>query len=87
MEQDHRSDGGGSYTHEQGEQIGRHTMNTLSKSRFDLLQVGAADRHNLAATFCEACLRFYDDPKNRERFEEWQKQRTGETHTKPIPTP
>ena len=57
------------------------------KSRFDLSQLSQADWHNLAATFCEACLRFYDDPKNRERFEEWQKQRKGETHTKPIPTP
>lgn len=62
-------------------------MNTLRKSCFDLSQVGAADRHNLAATFREACLLFYDDTKNREHFEEWKKQRKGETHTKPIPTP
>ena len=59
-------------------------MDTLRKSRFDLSQMGEADRHNLASTFCEACLRFYDDPKNHERFEECQKRRKGETHTKPI---
>lgn len=44
-------------------------------SRFDLSQIGEADRHNLSATFCEAVQRFFDDPANRERFERWQEQR------------
>lgn len=43
-------------------------------SRFDLSQIGEADRHNLAATFLEAAQRFFDDPANRDRFEQWQKQ-------------
>ena len=61
--------------------------NTPKKFRFDLSQISQADWHNLASTFYEACKRFYDDPKNRERFEEWKRQQEKETHTKPIPTP
>lgn len=45
------------------------------KPRFDLSQVGEADRHNLAATFLGAVQRFYEDPANLERFEKWQAQR------------
>ena len=50
-------------------------MDTPGKSRFDLSQMGEADKHNLSATFLEAVQRFFDDPVNRERFENWQKQR------------
>lgn len=50
-------------------------MDAPGKSRFDLSQIGEADRHNLAATFLEAVERFFDDPANRERFERWQEQR------------
>lgn len=50
-------------------------MNTPGGSRFDLSQMGEADRHNLSATFFESVQRFFDDPTNRERFEHWQKQR------------
>lgn len=49
-------------------------MDIIKTSRFDLSQIGEADRHNLSATFLEATLRFYEDPANRERFEEWKKQ-------------
>lgn len=49
-------------------------MDVPVKSRFDLSQMGEADRHNLAATFSEAAKRFFDDPANRERFERWQEQ-------------
>lgn len=45
------------------------------KPRFDLTQVGEADRQNLAATFLSAIQRFYEDPANLERFEKWQAQR------------
>lgn len=45
------------------------------KSRFDLSQLSQADWHNISATFHEALLRFYDDPVNRKKFEEWQRQR------------
>lgn len=50
-------------------------MAAPGRSRFDLSQMGEADRHNLSATFLAAIERFYDDPANRERFERWQKQR------------
>ena len=50
-------------------------MGAPKKSRFDLSQIGEADKHNLAATFLEAIQRFYDDPANRERFEKWQKEK------------
>jgi len=49
-------------------------MDAPEKSRFDLSQVDEADRHNLSATFLEAVQRFYDNPANRKRFENWQKQ-------------
>ncbi len=49
-------------------------MAAPEKSRFDLSQIGEADKHNLAATFLEAVQRFFDDPANRERFEQWQEQ-------------
>lgn len=50
-------------------------MDAPKTSRFDLSQMGKADRHNLSATFYEAIQRFYDDPVNRDRFEKWQEQR------------
>lgn len=49
-------------------------MVALKTSRFDLSQIGEADRLNLSATFFTAMKRFYDDPANRARFERWQKQ-------------
>lgn len=42
------------------------------KPKFDLSQMGEADRHNLFSTFLDSVQRFYDDPANRERFEAWQ---------------
>ncbi len=49
-------------------------MNAAEKSRFDLSQMGEADKHNLSATFLEAIQRFFDDPVNRMHFERWQEQ-------------
>lgn len=49
-------------------------MAAPGRSRFDLSQIGDADRHNLCATFLEAVQRFFDDPANRERFEQWQRE-------------
>lgn len=50
-------------------------MNTPDTCRFDLSQMGEADKYNLSATFYEAIQRFFDDPINRKRFEDWKKQR------------
>lgn len=55
-------------------------MSTSSKPRFDLSQIGAADRLNLAATFFEAMQRFYEDPANIARFEKWQAERNREVN-------
>lgn len=45
------------------------------KPRFDLTQIGNADKQNLASTFLSAVQRFYEDPENRARFEAWKAQR------------
>lgn len=56
-------------------------MNTPKKSRFDLSQIGEADKHNLSSTFYDAVMRFYDDPANRAKFEEWIRQNSRNTNT------
>ena len=53
-------------------------MSTPNKPRFDLSQIGAADRLNLASTFLEAVQRFYEDPANIAKFEKWQAAREKE---------
>lgn len=50
-------------------------MASPKKPRIDLSQVGEANWQNLAVTFLDAMQRFYEDPANLERFEEWQNQR------------
>lgn len=50
-------------------------MSDIKKPRFDLTQIGEADRHNLAVTFLEAVQRFYEDPANLERFEKWKQEK------------
>lgn len=54
-------------------------MAAPKKPRFDLSQIGEADKHNLSVTFLDAVKRFYEDPVNRERFERWQAQRQART--------
>lgn len=53
-------------------------MNGTHKPRFDLSQIGEADRHNLAVTFLDAVQRFYEDPANIARFDKWQAERKKE---------
>ena len=43
-------------------------------SRFDLAEIGAADKRNLFSATLDAVNRFYDDPANRERFERWKQE-------------
>ena len=50
-------------------------MDAPRKSRFNLQEIGEADKHNLSATFLDAVQRFFDDPVNRERFKAWREQR------------
>ncbi len=47
-------------------------MSETNKPRIDFSQIGQADWNNLASTFLDAIERFYEDPVNRARFEEWQ---------------
>lgn len=47
-------------------------MNSMNAPRFDLSQMGTADRQILASSFLEAVKRFYEDPANHERFEKWK---------------
>lgn len=41
----------------------------------DVSKIPAADVRVLSSTVLEAVKRFYDDPINQRRFEEWQKER------------
>ena len=41
--------------------------------RVDLIP--ETEAHNLAETFLDAVKRFYEDPRNEEKFREWQRQR------------
>jgi|GEM_PF-4914569 hypothetical protein len=58
---------------------------SFEKQPFDLSQIGEADRINLCSTFLKAIMRYYADPTNQRRFEEWKRTRTTpETHTSAI---
>jgi len=41
----------------------------------DTSLIPALERKLIGGTFYNAMVRFYEDPKNLRRFEEWQKQR------------
>ena len=40
----------------------------------DPTQIPTVDRNNLCAAILPAVNKFYDDPENRKRFEEWKRQ-------------
>ena len=40
----------------------------------DRTQIPTVDRNNLCAAILPAVNKFYDDPENRKRFEEWKRQ-------------
>ena len=44
----------------------------------DLSLIPPADIQNLAATFLDAVNRFYEDPGNEAKFQEWLRQREGQ---------
>lgn len=50
----------------------------MSQIKIDYTQIPPADLKNLCRTLTAAVIKFYDDPKNRERFERWQKSRSEE---------
>ncbi len=43
--------------------------------RIDTSQIPAVDVQNLSRTFLTAIQRFYEDPENVKRFEEWKRAR------------
>lgn len=47
-------------------------MAARGTSRFDLSEIGAADKRNLFSATFDAVRRFYDDPANREKYERWK---------------
>lgn len=55
----------------------------MSCPNFDISQISKADRRNLAAAFYKAIKKFYENPENLARFEEWNAQRlaTSEQNT------
>lgn len=49
-----------------------------SPVRFDISQIPAIEIQLLSATILEAAQRFYEDPENVRRFEEWRTAREKE---------
>lgn len=43
--------------------------------KIDYTQIPPVELKSLFRTLTDAMIRFYDDPKNRKEFEEWQKNR------------
>ena len=44
------------------------------KNKIDVSLITARDRKNLSITFLGAVKRFYENPENIRRFEEWKKE-------------
>ena len=51
----------------------------------DYSLVPAVDRRNLAATFLEAVKRFYADPENERKFQEWKRLQDQQNSEKEAP--
>lgn len=49
-----------------------------NKIKIDYTKIPPIELKILCRTFVTAIEEFYDDPKNRERFEQWQKNRSEE---------
>ena len=49
--------------------------------KIDCTKIPPIEVKILCRTLLAAIEKFYDDPKNRERFEEWRKTYTGEAKT------
>ena len=46
--------------------------------KIDVAQIPQAEVQNLSMTFLGGVKKFYGDPKNLQRFEEWKKNREGQ---------
>lgn len=47
----------------------------MENIKFDFSQIPEVEARNLARAFYEAAKRFYEDPENVRKFEEWKKAR------------
>lgn len=47
----------------------------MAAVKIDCAQIPRVEVNNLCRTFLAAIERFYEDPENRKRFEEWQRKR------------
>jgi hypothetical protein len=43
--------------------------------QIDISQIPTADTRNLSQTFLTAVRRFYDNPENLKKFEDWKKRK------------
>lgn len=53
-------------------------MKSVKPPHFDVSQIPEVDRRALGATFYAAIKKFYADPANLARFEEWKARRLAE---------
>ena len=50
----------------------------------DLSQMSRIDRYLLSSTFYNAIKKYYENPENLRRFEEWQKGRANNSNSKSL---
>ena len=51
----------------------RKSLDRIAAVVIDPTQIPTVDRNNLCAAILPAVNKFYDDPENRKRFEEWKR--------------
>ena len=52
--------------------------------KLDLSQMSRIDRYLLSSTLCDAITKYFENPVNRQRFEEWQKKRANSSNFEPF---
>lgn len=52
--------------------------------KLDLSQMSRIDRYLLSSTLCDAITKYFENPVNRQRFEEWQKKRANSPNFEPF---
>lgn len=52
--------------------------------KIDVSQISQVEKRILASRFYEAVKRFYEDPVNLQRFEEWKKEKGKQQFSKPF---
>lgn len=52
--------------------------------KLDLSQMSRIDRYLLSSTLCDAITKYFENPVNHQRFEEWQKKRANNSNFEPF---